>query len=283
MWILLLVAFLALFAPASHAQAEWPKPKWEKVEALSCSPSTQAPLFTTVGSYRVKLAPESDDGDILCRAYLIDPAKNEKLLLRDWGVSVHQGTGEDVFGDGSPTLVLEAYSGGAHCCYTYEIVSLAEQPVILRPIRNESPFFFFKDPVSKQYRIMTSDGAFDYFDGLCHACSPFPRVVLKADHDGLHNVSPQFTEQYDTQIAAARARIGSDISKFLQSDFNDARSVVLEIVFSYLYSGRDAEAWETLDQMWPARDRERIRKLILETRAKGLLSKLKETAPRNVP
>src|SRR5581483_3112630 len=109
-----------------------------------------------------------------------------------------------------------------------------------------------------------------------------PRVALKADRDGLHDVSPQFAEQYDTQIAAARARIGGDITKFLQADFNDVRSVVLEIVFSYLYSGRETEAWQTLDEMWPAGDRDRIRKLIIDTRARGLLSRLKETSPRNI-
>ncbi len=282
MRILSLAAFLAVSAPALYGQAEWPKPNWDKVESLSCNSSTKAPLFSTVGSYRVKLAPKSQDDDFHCRAYLVDPAESEKLLLEDRDVSVHQGTGDDVFGDGSPTLILEGFSGGAHCCYTYEIVSLEERPVILRPIRNESPFFLFQDRASRQYRIMTSDGAFDYFDGMCHACSPFPRVVLKADRDGLHDVSPEFAEQYDTQIAAARARIGGDITKFLQADFNDVRSVVLEIVFSYLYSGRETEAWQTLDEMWPASDRDRIRKLILDTRARGLLSRLRETSPRNI-
>ncbi len=152
--------------------------------------------------------------------------------------------------------------------------------MILGPIENETPFYFFKDKASGQFRIMTSDGAFDYFDGLCHACTVFPRVVLKIDRDGLHDDGPQFVEQYDSEIALARAKIPrGEEEKFTESDFKDARAIVLEIVFSYLYSGREAQAWQTLDEMWPANDRERIKKLIIDTRAKGLLSKLPQTTP----
>ena len=114
---------------------------------------------------------------------------------------------------------------------------------------------------------------FHSFDGRCYDCSPFPRVVLQVDDQGIHDVSAQFAEQYDSEIALARAKIGEgEIARFQQADFEDARKVVLEIVFSYLYSGRETEAWQTLDEMWPATDRDRIRKLIVATRAKGLLS-----------
>ncbi len=45
---------------------------------------------------------------------------------------------------------------------------------------------------------------------------------------------------------------------------------VLEIVWSYLYSGREQEAWRSLSAMWPATDYERIRAAILNTRAHGI-------------
>ena len=267
-------------------QAEWPNPNWEKVDLVRCVNGNEQAISYPVGSYEVKLVPAADaeTGDPACRAYLVERSGQKILLLTDWAVSIYQGTGEDLFGDGHPSLVLEAYSGGAHCCYTYEIVDLGEQPLILRPIKNEAPFFFFKDPASQQYRIMTGDGAFDSFDGMCHACAPFPRVVLRADRAGLHDVSAQFVEQYDSEIAFAQAKFApGEISKFQISDFKDAKAVLLEIMFSYLYSGRDAQAWQTLDQTWPAADRERIKNLILKTKATGILSRLKNIAPRNVP
>ena len=45
---------------------------------------------------------------------------------------------------------------------------------------------------------------------------------------------------------------------------------VLEIVWSYLYSGRQQEAWHELQDMWPASDFERIRAAILDARARGI-------------
>src|SRR5579863_264940 len=276
-------ALIVLCSVPLLGQAEWPKPKWEKADTERCRTSGKA-VTAPVGKYEVRLDPVSDPtNEVVCRSFLVDVAGRKTPLLKDWDVSIHQGTGEDLFGDGNPSLVLEGYSGGAHCCYTYEIVSLGDTPVILRPIQNESPFFFFKDPASKQFRILTSDGAFDYFDGMCHACTPFPRVVLQVDHSGLHDASPNFVEQYDSEIALARAKIAEgDIQRFIVADFEDAKKVVLEIVFSYLYSGREAEAWQTLGEMWPAADRERIKALIVKTRANGILSRLAKTGPISV-
>jgi hypothetical protein len=274
-------ALILLGAAPLFGQAEWPKPNWEKVDTQRCRSSEKA-VIASIGKYEVRLNPVSDSesNEVVCRSWLVDPSGRETPLLEDWDVSIHQGTGKDLFGDGNPSLVLEGYSGGAHCCYNYEIVSLGRTPVILRPIQNESPFFFFRDPATKQFRILTSDGAFDYFDGMCHACAPFPRVVLQVDRNGLHDVSADFVEQYDSEIALARAKIAEgDIQKFIVADFEDARKVVLEIVFSYLYSGRQAEAWQTVDEMWPPADRERIKALILKTRASGILSKLPQSRP----
>jgi hypothetical protein len=46
---------------------------------------------------------------------------------------------------------------------------------------------------------------------------------------------------------------------------------VLEIVWSYLYSGREPEAWSALEDMWPSSDVERIRAAILNARRHGIL------------
>jgi hypothetical protein len=280
-----LVAILVpLFSAALFSQAEWPRPNWEKVEAIDCRSSDEArsSIEKSIGRFKVQIEPvPSPDGDgFRCRADLIAPAGQKTHLMEDVWVSIHQGTGEDLFGDGRLSLVLEGFSGGAHCCYTYRIIDLTNPPVVLPPIENGTPFYFFKDKASGQFRVLTGDGGFDYFDGLCHACVPMPTVVLRLDAEGLHDASPRFVEQYDTEIAAARARIPQgDIGKFEMADFQDAKPVVLEIVLSYLYSGREAEAWQTLEEMWPAGDRDRMKKLILKTRAGGILSRLGKTRP----
>jgi hypothetical protein len=290
-----LIALTLLYASDLYGQAAWPKPDREKVESVVCRGSGK-PLSSSVGTYTVRLVPGRDaDDDEICRAYLVGRDGSQTFLLSDSAVSIRQGTGEDVFGDGRPSLILEGYSGGAHCCYRYEIVSLGETPVFLPVLENDAPFFFFRDSTSGEYRVLTADGAFDYFDGLCHACSPFPSVVLQVSARGVRDVSAQFVEQYDTEIAESRKKIDKeDLGRFLvahdlgtnrqaQFDFMDTRRSVLQIVLSYLYSGREAIAWQTLEMMWPAGDRQRIKKLILSSKSQGILSELGKSKPLSTP
>jgi hypothetical protein len=49
---------------------------------------------------------------------------------------------------------------------------------------------------------------------------------------------------------------------------------VLEIVWCYLYSGREQEAWRALADMWPADDFDRIRQSILDARERGIRSEV---------
>jgi len=76
----------------------------------------------------------------------------------------------------------------------------------------------------------------------------------------------------------------SDLEKFRQSRlgdkmFGDETPVVhrvLVIVLSYLYSGREARAWQALTEPWPPSDQARVKSLILERRSRGLLTELGE-------
>jgi hypothetical protein len=49
---------------------------------------------------------------------------------------------------------------------------------------------------------------------------------------------------------------------------------ILEIVWAYLYSGREQEAWRALADMWPPGDLDRIRAAILTARARGIRSQI---------
>jgi hypothetical protein len=49
---------------------------------------------------------------------------------------------------------------------------------------------------------------------------------------------------------------------------------ILEIVWSYLYSGREQDAWRALQEMWPASDVERMRTALLNLRARGIRSQV---------
>jgi hypothetical protein len=104
-------------------------------------------------------------------------------------------------------------------------------------------------------------------------------------------VSSEFPSHFDSQIATLRAQLDhNDLNNFKESDGklsslshlprNELNSeqhsllstkvAVLEMIWSYLYSGREQEAWRALADMWPASDLDRIRTAILDTRARGI-------------
>lgn len=114
----------------------------------------------------------------------------------------------------------------------------------------------------------------------------------------LQNVSPDFTAECDAKIAEARSRIRLEaLGRFLtvpdlsedsesRPPTEELRKQILEVVLAYLYSGRESRGWQELDEMWPAGDRGRIKKVILEAVADGILSKVSDppvTPPSKAP
>jgi hypothetical protein len=52
----------------------------------------------------------------------------------------------------------------------------------------------------------------------------------------------------------------------------------LEIVWAYLYSGREQEAWRSLADLWPVGDVERIRSAILKARDHGIRAQVDDVS-----
>ncbi len=240
---------------------------------------------------RATVVPDVEN-EYVCRAVLLDRHNAEVFSASDVWMKVDPVTGESVANDGVPSLVLEGYSGGAHCCWTYWILSVGTQAELIRKIENQTSIGF-KHEKSGRIVLVTADGAFDYFDGLPHAYSPMPAVYLELSGRGLNDVGARFQSEYDKTIAAAREQLPatrlvsfrngappvSTTSKDEQQWEDEDRwfatkSLVLSVVLSYLYSGREKQGWNALDEMWPTADRERIGSLIIETRKRGVLAVL---------
>ncbi len=227
---------------------------------------------------RSPLAEGHVSGEILgCRAFVKGPEGQRLFSTADWGMTLYESE-KDINGDGNPDLVFEAYTGGAHCCWTYWIVSPTDEPALLAYFENERGASFDDTDGDGRIEIWTTDGAFDYFDDLSHADTPFPTVVLELDGREFRNISSRFRASYEKEITQARRQLRrsglTDIVVARDRSFGDYfvwKQSVLEIVFAYLYSGREHHAWKTIDKMWPADDRARIKKLIWECRSRGVL------------
>ncbi len=203
----------------------------------------------------------------------------------------------DVFGVdldlGSPVAAFQMKKSKDDCCMTYKIYSLQRPPKLLRTLTGASSFAAGDTDLDGQVEIWADDAAaVDGIDHLSLAELDFaPPIVLRFEKGELLDVSSEFAPDYDKRIEKVRSALDEhDLNDFKSSDgkllSNDpsesdrihrlraAKAKVLEITWLYLYSGRERAAWQTLDEMWPASDRERIDGIISKARVTGLRTQL---------
>ncbi len=199
-------------------------------------------------------------------------------------------------GAGVPVAAFTTAKPNGECCMTYQIYSLNEPPRLLRTITGGGFFEAADTDLDGAVEIWTDDSrAVDGFEGLALGeIDSVPTYVLRLEHNRLLDASSEFHGFFDDVIKRVRARVNPDLLRdFKASDgrlqaspdspplelirLNKLRAVkiqALEVVWSYLYSGREKEAWQSLTEMWPAGDQERIRGEILKAHARGIHAQL---------
>ncbi len=184
---------------------------------------------------------------------------------------------------------------------TYEVYSLKKPPRLLRTITGGDYYNAQDYDLQNRIAIWTDDvGAANGFENLPMSSFDFPpTVVLQFEKGQLIDVGSEYQGYYDHQIAQIKARLTPEaLSEFRKSDgkLSSSSSLsmpnlhtllrtkikVLEIVWAYLYSGREQEAWKALAEMWPPADFNRIRGAIQNARAHGILRQVDGTAKPNL-
>ncbi len=224
----------------------------------------------------------------------------EASLLWDKGkIVVATGVAQtdvDAFGIdlglGPAVVDFQVKRSDAECCMTLQIYSLRKPPKLLRTITGGSFFSSADTDLDGQIEIWTDDAA-----SLAGFESPefgtpelAPTVILRFMHGRLLDVSSEFQNYFDDQIARRRTELDAqDLQDFKNSngrlpptayfsaeDLRRSQNLqrtklrVLQIIWSYLYSGREEAAWKSLADLWPPADLDRIRAAIVGARSRGI-------------
>jgi hypothetical protein len=195
------------------------------------------------------------------------------------------------FGDGVPAAAFQIRKSEADCCMEYRIYSLVKPARLLRTITGGDLFTASDTHMDGSVEIWTHDtAALNGFERLSvNELDSAPTVVFRLTQGQLVDVSSEFQAQFDIEIAKLKSGIqAQDLKDFKSSDgkleSNDSTSVellhrlrlvkikALEIVWAYLYSGREQDAWRSLAEMWPATDVNRIRGAMENARSRGIHS-----------
>jgi len=275
------LAFLCLISSPCRAQ----------IHDLLCTEGSGPfeAAFTGVTGIKVRVGAAKKSGLAirLCEATISWDQHNDLVATAAYQLDV-DAFGVDL-GVGVPVVAFQVKKSSADCCMRYQIYSLQKPSRLLRTITGGDFFSAADTDLDGRVEIWSHDAAaiagFETFV-LGEFDAP-PTIVLRFEQGRLLDVSSEFQTYFDDEIANIREKIGpQDLLDFKSSNgaltpptalsaeqlhrLRRVKARVLEIVWSYLYSGREQEAWRSLAEMWPAADVERIRTAVLDARAHGI-------------
>jgi hypothetical protein len=256
--------------------------------------------FATGVTVSVGAKPNAGFAARTCRAKLSWDKQDFLVEPEAWQVDV-DAMGIDL-GLGLPVVTFQIKRNDLDRLVTYEIYALKKPPQRLRTITGGDDYSAADTDLDGRIEIWTNDaGAVDGFENLALNALDFPpTIVLRFEQKKLIDVSSEFRSDFDLKIAKVRAQLDAQqLDEFKHSDgalsttsfmpmdelhrLITTKTKVLEIVWGYLYSNREPEAWNALADMWPPADFDRIRAAILSARAHGLLSQVDGVSDRSSP
>jgi hypothetical protein len=233
-----------------------------------------------------------------CDATLRWGKKELRAAQGAWGIDIDV-MGAD-FGLGVPVVAFSIKNSELDSFSTYEVFSLAKPPHLLHTITGGDKYDAKDMNFRSRNEIWTDDArAIDGFENLPLSSWDFlPAVVLRYEDERLVDVGSEFQTYFDRQIAQIKSQLDakaldefrkgdgrpSASSTYAMEDFHTlvrTKINVLEIVWAYLDSGREQQAWSELAAMWPPADLDRIRKAIEDARARGVLRQVDGVAKRD--
>lgn len=174
-------------------------------------------------------------------------------------------------GGNAKQLIIEQFSGGAHCCWSYWILNLLSHFEVLYdsqeyPVGYEvRPLDLDKDGV---FEFTQGILTFDYFDRLCHALSPIPTVVFKYEEkrNKYFPANHIFSQYLLNGIEEDIRKVREFNEKTNFTTYNDAGgdylSRVLQVVLRYVYAGKEKQAWLFYDKEYHLPDKEEMKSKI---------------------
>lgn len=192
--------------------------------------------------------------------YSLVISRNDSIMFRT-GVGVEDSNEVSyilysLIPNGRKQIIIEEYTGGAHCCSMYWILNLADTiRVLYHSDENETE-------IGSLGRIVDYDNnsyfefthylnSFHYFDKLCGACSPGANAVFK--YSKALGVFTLANREYPSVNLEDIEQKQLDVKLFLDSTktFNEEDSetllaLTLDVLIHYVYAGQDSVGWSVL-------------------------------------
>ncbi|MFZ2873358.1 MAG: hypothetical protein WAZ94_02625 [Phycisphaerales bacterium] len=157
----------------------------------------------------------------------------------------------DCTGDGEPDLIIEGFSGGAHCCTTYAVLQLGTGARSLGVIEAGNAAYWRETDTPGVLEMLGADYTFDYWL-VPHVECPAPGVVLRWDGAGFSLYTPSMARPAPSDAGFAEM-VATLRSLPARADFSGRTIPPPELwreMLDLAYSGHEPLAWELCDAAW---------------------------------
>ena len=236
--------------PNDLVEAEKPVPP----PALSPGGSYRLENEILIGAYGIRYWHHTDSPMGFEDIVLIEKTGMESIKI-EFASEIVTLTDADINGDGYPDVIIETYTGGAHCCFGTQVYSLGETPILIleKPESNVSGQFQDLDG-DDIYEFVTADDVFAY--QYCpYISSPMVKVILAYDskEGRFLPASPNFPEEYadailsDTKSAERVAKAET----FENDEWDEtSKCSILPVALNHIYLGDLETARSELDRLY---------------------------------
>jgi hypothetical protein len=165
-------------------------------------------------------------------------------------------TGADITGEGHPDVIIETFTGGAHCCFSTIVYDLGSELIrVLQTPESNCGGQFEDIDGDSVFEFVTCDDLFAY-TYCSYAASPAVMVILRYEPGlGYVPVSPDFVDLYADSLAT-HLRMAEQAQPGELGEWDETtKCAVLPLMLDYLYTGQGALAWDTFNRLYGYPDR----------------------------
>lgn len=222
--------------------------------ALSPGGSYRLEDEVLIGAYGIRYWRHTDSQTGFEDVILIEKTGMESIKF-EAASAIAPLTGADINGDGYPEVIIETYTGGAHCCFGTQVYSLGEKPTLIlkKPESNAGGQFQDLDG-DNIYEFITYDDIFA-FQYCPYVSSPSVKVIMAYDakEESYLPLSPNFPEEYDDDILrdTQNAERVAKAETYENGEWDEtSKCSILPVALDYIYLGDLETARAELDRLY---------------------------------
>lgn len=198
-----------------------------------------------IGAYLIRLVADS-----AARERIVDIKQNNHRVFAARAADARlEFVGKDVTGDHVPDLVVQAFSGGMHCCTQATILSFGPQLTTVATIEGADGDVEFDDVDGDGIpEVKIGDWRFAYWREYAFVETQVPEVVLRYDH-GVYRPACDLMKEPPPEHAALERKARALTDGWTSGD---PPAEFYGYALDLIYGGNADVAWRWVDRAWPA-------------------------------